>query len=183
MNDPLNANNALAGKFGPYTLISGILLVVLGTIGIFLPDLASLGTVIFVAWLLIIGGVIWAIHTWRYSARHVMDWIKPALLFAVGGLMLFKPASGIAAIGLLLSFYLMLDAFGSFALAQSIYPVKGWGWMAFNGLASLVLAVLFLIGWPMTSLWLVGLYVSISLIFDGSALIAIALLLRKIGKS
>jgi len=59
---------------------------------------------------------------------------------------------------------------------------SGWGWMVFNGIVSLLLALLFLIGWPATSMWLVGLYISISLLFDGGALVAIGMALRKAGK-
>lgn len=36
-----------------------------------------------------------------------------------------------------------------------------------------------MIGWPSTSLWLVGLYIGISLFFDGWALVAIGWALRK----
>jgi uncharacterized membrane protein HdeD (DUF308 family) len=166
-------------KFGPYTLITGILLVVLGVAGILLPGVMSLGTVIFVAWLLLAGGSLWAVHTYKYSPRNAMDWIKPVLLFIFGGLMLFYPAIGVAAVGLLLAGYLFLDAVHSFVLARSIYPAKGWGWMIFNGVVSAMLASLFLIGWPATSLWLVGIYVGISLLFDGWALVAIGWALRK----
>ncbi len=166
-------------KFGPYTLITGILLIVLGTAGIFLPGVMSLSTALFVGWLLLIGGIIWAMHTYKYSPKNVMDWIKPVLLLIIGGLMLFYPVPGVEAVGLLMAVYLLLDAMGSFALAQSIYPAKGWGWMTFNGVVSALLASLFLIGWPATSLWLVGLYVGISLLFDGWALVAIGWMLRK----
>lgn len=166
-------------KFGPHTLITGILLVVLGTAGILLPGVMSLSTVIFVAWLLLAGGGLWAVHTYKYSSKSIMDWIKPVLLFIFGGMMLFSPARGVAAVGLLLAFYLFLDAVHSFALARSIHPGKGWGWMTFNGVVSAMLAALFLIGWPATSLWLVGMYVGISLLFDGWALVAIGWALRK----
>jgi uncharacterized membrane protein HdeD (DUF308 family) len=166
-------------KFGPYTLITGILLVVLGTAGILLPGVMSLSTVIFVAWLLLAGGSLWAVHTYKYSPKSVMDWIKPALLFIFGGMMLFYPVSGVEAVGLLLAVYLLLDAVHSFSFAQSIHPDKGWGWMTFNGVVSAMLASLFLIGWPATSLWLVGMYVGISLLFDGWALVAIGWALRK----
>ncbi|VAX12392.1 hypothetical protein MNBD_GAMMA24-1186 [hydrothermal vent metagenome] len=172
----------LSSNFGSYTTTTGILLLILGTAGIFLPGLVSLGTVFFIAGLLIIGGIIWSIHTYKYNAGNIMDWIKPALLFIVGSLMLFYPLSGVAAVGLLLAVYLFLDAFGSFALAQLIHPFSGWGWMVFNGMVSLLLALLFLIGWPTTSMWLVGLYISISLLFDGGALVAISMAMRKAGK-
>jgi uncharacterized membrane protein HdeD (DUF308 family) len=46
--------------------------------------------------------------------------------------------------------------------------------MLFNGVMDILLAGVFLWGWPQSSLWLVGLFVSISLIFDGWALIMIS---------
>jgi len=167
------------GKFGPYTFVTGILLIILGTVAIFLPGLMSLGVAIFAGWLLLIGGVFWAIHTYQYDAKSFMNWLKPALLVGVGLLMLVYPISGVAAVGMMLSIYLFLDAFGSFALAHLIRPVKGWGWMVFNGVISFLLATLFLIGWPATSMWLVGLYVGISLLFDGWALLALGWTFRK----
>jgi uncharacterized membrane protein HdeD (DUF308 family) len=179
---PLPLDKKVLDKFGSYTLITGILLIVLGSAGIVLPGVMSLGTTILVAWLLLIAGALWAVHTYKHNPTHVIDWLKPVLLFVTGGLMLIYPASGVAAVGLLLAIYLLLDAYGSFALAQTIHPEKGWGWMTFNGILSFLMALLFLIGWPSTSLWLVGLYVGISLLFDGLALVVIGWALRK-GKS
>ena len=176
---PLPLDEKTLDKFGPYTLPIGILLIALGMAGIILPEMMSMGTAILVAWLLLVGGALWAVHTFKHNPAHVMDWFKPALLSVCGGLMLVYPASGVAAVGLLLAIYLVLDAYGSFALAQTIHPAKGWGWMIANGILSFLMALLFLIGWPSTSLWLVGLYVGISLLFDGSALLAIGLALRR----
>ncbi len=178
----LQIDKEVLDKFGPYSLVTGILLIMLGAAGIYLPGVMSLGTALFAAWLLLIGGLFWAIHTFRYDAKKIMSWIKPGLLFVVGLLLLFFPMTGVAAVGLLLAIYLFLDAFGSFALARSIHPISGWGWMVFNGVVSFLLGTLFLIGWPVTSLWLVGLYVGISLLLDGLALVAIGWMLRK-GKS
>jgi uncharacterized membrane protein HdeD (DUF308 family) len=124
-----------------------------------------------------VGGVFWAFHAFKYSWA---DWLKPALLVISGVLMFIYPMGGIAAIGLLLAVYLLLDAFGSFTIAAAMRPLRGWGWMAFNGLVSLFLAVLFLVGWPSTSLYLVGIYVAISLLFDGISLIYIGYLQRQL---
>ncbi|HEB81890.1 MAG TPA: hypothetical protein ENJ11_03400 [Gammaproteobacteria bacterium] len=176
----IDMNNPLAGKFGKHTLITGILLLILGFVGIALPEIMSLGAVALIATLLIFGGFLWGMHTFYYSARRVADWIKPALLLLTGALVALHPAAGIAIVGLLLSMYLFLDAFGSFAMAQDIHPARGWGWMVFNGLVSLLLALLFLVGWPQTTMWLVGIYISISLIFDGGALIAIGMAMKKL---
>ena len=175
----LSINKDILEKFSSFTFLIGGLLIILGTVGILLPGVMSLGTAIFVAWILFTGGIFWAIHTYKNNPKNVMDWLKPILLLITGGLILSYPADSVAGVGLLLAIYLLMDAFGSFAIAQSIHPAKGWGMMAINGVMSVVLAVLFLIGWPATSLWLVGLYVGISLVFDGWALLVIGWTLRK----
>ena len=175
----LLVNRGIETRFGRYTLITGVLLTVLGMVGIFLPNFIALGADIFIASLMIVGGTFWAMHTIKYSAKHVMDWIKPMLLLVSGGLMIVYPITGIATVGFLLAVYLLMDAYSSFMLGQSMYPTRGWGWMVFNGVISLILALLFLIGWPETSLWLVGLYIAISLFFDGTALLAFGLLMKK----
>lgn len=108
-----------------------------------------------------------------------MDWLKPVVLVIIGSAMLFYPAGGVAGVGLLLAVYLLMDAFSSFVLAQAVYPAKGWGMMSINGVASLLLATLFMAGWPETSFWLVGLFVAVSLLFDGWALLFIGWTLRK----
>ena len=108
-----------------------------------------------------------------------MNWFKPALLLVTGGIVLLYPISGIAVLSLLLAFYLILDAIASFTLARTMQPAKGWGWMAFNGFTSALLALLFLIGWPVSTLWLVGIFVGISLLFDGLTLVNIGWMLHK----
>jgi len=128
---------------------------------------------VFIAFFMLVGGFFWTVHTFQYARRSVMDWLKPLVLIVVGSMMLYSPEQSVAALGLFLSFYLMMDAFSSFSMAQVHYPSKGWGWMFVNGTMSVLLAIIFLIGWPQSSLWLVGLFVAISLFFDGLALVMI----------
>ncbi|MHB1100679.1 MAG: DUF308 domain-containing protein [Burkholderiales bacterium] len=130
----LSVDTKILDKFGPHASIIGMLLIVLGTAGILLPGVMSLSTVIIVAWLFA-GGGLWAVHTYKYGQKSVMDRLKPALLFIFGGMMLFYPVSGVEVAGLLLAAYLLLDEVHSFALARSIHPAEGWGWMTFNGSA------------------------------------------------
>jgi len=169
----LTTNTGILKKFGKYSTITGFLLIFVGIIGVILPEMMSLETAVFVAFFMLVGGFFWAVHTFQYARKSVIDWFKPLILIVVGGMVLFSPERGIAALGLFLSFYLMMDAFSSFSIAQAHYPSKGWGWMFINGVMSVLLAILFLTGWPQTSLWLVGLFVAISLFFDGLALVII----------
>jgi len=166
-------------SFDRYTLLAGILLILLGMTGIILPGVLALGTAIFFGWLLLTAGIIWVIHTFHYNHKNFSDWLKPFLLLLCGCLIIFYPLTGIEAVGLLLAIYLMMDAFGSFSLAKAIHPERGWGWMTFNGIISLILALLFLISGPLTSMWLIGLFIGISLFFDGFVLVGIGWKLKK----
>jgi len=159
-------------RFGAHSFWIGIVLLVVGTLGVFLPVAMSMMTVTVIASVLIAGGLLWVWHSFRHGAGWP-DWIKPVALLAAGGLIAYQPWTGIASIALLISIYLAIDAIASFSLARNGSGKPGHGWMLFNGVMDILLSGLFLWGWPQSSLWLVGLFVSISLIFDGWALIMI----------
>ncbi len=169
-------NNSIVSEiqnFGRFTLIVGVVLFLLGSIGIALPVIMSITASIFIGWLMLIAGFLWIYYTYQHSYKHLLDWIKPILLIAVALLILFDPLAGIIAFTLLLAIYLIVDSFGSFFMAYSMRPNYGWGWMAVNGIASLALAILLLLGWPETTSVIMGLFIGISLVFDGWVLIMI----------
>lgn len=160
-------------------LITGVLLAVLGVAGIFLPGLMSLAIEIFLGWWMIAGGIFWGYFTYQLHSSSFISWLKPLILIAGGLLLLVYPVSGIAALILLISFYLITDAFSSFGLAMERRPLPGWFWMILNGVISLTLAMLILVGWPATSVYYLGLFVGISLFFDGMALFMLGAALRE----
>lgn len=172
-------NEELVERFGKTSFVLGIVLILLGGIGLLLPALMSLNVAIFVAAYSLVGSITWLVHTFKYARKSVLDWIKPLILMFTGAYILLNPTIGIAAIGLVLTFYLLIDAFSNFLFAQLYYPQNGWGWMLVNGLLSLVLAAMLLVGWPSASLWFVGFYVAISLLFDGVSLTMIGWNIRK----
>jgi uncharacterized membrane protein HdeD (DUF308 family) len=140
----------------------------------------ALQETIFIAGLLMVGSIFCLVHTFKYKLYGWTQWVKPLMLLITGGVMLFYPLDGVAAIGVLLVIYLIIDAIGSFTFAYMLRPLVGWGWMIFNGITSLALAILFLVGWPESTLLIVGLYISISLFFDGWALLYMGWMQRKL---
>jgi uncharacterized membrane protein HdeD (DUF308 family) len=54
----------------------------------------------------------------------------------------------------------------------------GWGWIAASGMVTILTGLVFLLGWPVDSLWLLGLVLAIDLIFQGCALLGLAARLR-----
>jgi len=158
----------------------GIVLMVVGFLGAMFPVAGSLTTVVFVAWLLLMSAFLVGYFTYKSDAGDWRGWLKTLIFLGVGLYMLGNPAGGIATLGLLFSIYFFMDAFSGFTLAASFYPNKGWGIWAINAVLSLLMAMIFVIGWPHTSIVLIGLLVGFSLFFDGLALVMGANVLDKI---
>ncbi len=169
----------LRHKFKTHSTVSGVLLLLAGIFAILLPDITSLTISLLMGWLLIVGSIISAYHVTKSYNTKLMAWLKPFLLFIIGALILYKPMTGVAAVGILLMIYFFFDGFAGIMFGLEFRPVKGWIWMIFNGLISFVIAFIFLIGWPISLLWLIGLLVGISLIMDGTAMILIGSSVQK----
>ena len=56
---------------------------------------------------------------------------------------------------------------------------KPWGWVAFSGAVSILLGVMIVAQWPASSLFVLGLFLGIDLIFIGSGWITMGLALKK----
>ena len=50
----------------------------------------------------------------------------------------------------------------------------GWGWHVADGIITAILGLLVLAQWPVSGLWVIGLFVGIDLIFYGGAWIGVA---------
>ena len=159
--------------------IVGLLLIILGMLGISSPGVLSLTVEVFLSGLMIAGGLLYGYYVYNLHVNSLSAWLKPLILLIGGGLLLRFPAAGISAIALLLSFYLFVDAFGSFGMASERRPLPGWIWMAFNGLITLILAFLILLGWPATSALFIGIFLGMSLLLDGLMLFMFGLALKK----
>ncbi len=166
-------------QFKKHSIIAGILLLFAGIIGIFLPEITSLTLSIFIGWLLIIGGIIAGYQVIKSYTTKWLAWFKPLILVTVGFLILLHPTTGIAAVGLLLIIYFLFDGFAGIMFGLELRPYKGWGWMMTNGIISLFLAIIFLFGWPFSSVLLVGLFVGISLFLDGVAMLVVGISIHK----
>ncbi len=160
-------------------MIAASLLIALGIIGVIAPHLISFTIEIFLGILMIAGGIFFAYYSYQYHTRSFIGWLKPVILVLTGALFIIKPGAGIAAFTLLIIAYLFVDAYAGFGLAYMQYPNPGWGWLLLNGVLSLTLAMLLLVGWPTTSAIVLGLYISISLLLDGISLFMLGIKLKK----
>ncbi len=177
-------NNDMLKKLSKHATIAGIVMMITGAAALFWPMYASLFTVGFVAWLMVFSGVSAGYFTYMTNKGDWLGWLKSVILIATGLFMLFYPMPGIAAIGMLFAIYFLIDGFSGIALAGSMRPAKGWWMWLINGLLSIALAIIFLMSW--TSLketaWLIGVFVGISLLFDGFTLLFMGSVFKNMDK-
>ena len=179
LNLEMNINKNLVDNFKKYSKISGITFIILGSVGIIFPTFMSLTTLAFVSYLMLFAGLFAGWLTWTSNKEDWAGWLKSFLLILVAMFMLFYPMQGVATLGLLFAIYFFTDAFAGFGLAFSMKPQKNWILWLLNAITSLALGVIFVVGWPFSSLFMVGLLVGISLLFDGIALLTGGILIDK----
>jgi uncharacterized membrane protein HdeD (DUF308 family) len=171
LNLETNINKNLVDNFKKHAKISGTIFVLLGAVGIIYPALMSVTSVLLVAYLMLFAGVSAGMLTYKSNREDWMGWLKSFVLVLSSLFILFYPMQGAAALGLALAFYFFMDAFTSFSLALSLKPQKIWLVWLFNAIASFAIGVLFVLGWPESSIFLIGILVGISLFFDGISLL------------
>ena len=167
----MNINKNLVDNFKKHAKISGTLFVFFGAIGILFPTFMSVTTVMLVAYLMMFAGISAGVLTYRSNKEDWAGWLKSFILVLSSFVLLYYPIQGAAALGLVFAIYFFTDAFSGFGLALSLRPQKIWLVWFFNAVTSLALGVLFVIGWPTSSLFLIGILVGVSLLFDGIALL------------
>jgi len=167
----MDMNKTLIDKFKKYSKVGGVVFILLGIVGVLFPTFMTLGTLAFVSYLMLFAGISAGMLTWASNRNDWTGWLKSLILVVVSSYMILDPMQGVATLGLLFSIYFFMDAFTGFGLAFSAEGQKHkWVWL-FNAATSLVLAIVFMVGWPFSSLWLVGFFVGVSLFFDGIALL------------
>jgi uncharacterized membrane protein HdeD (DUF308 family) len=163
-------------RFRMFFFILGIVLVLLGLGGLAYPFLVTGIFVEVFGALLLVGGLVQAgLSVWtRHGGAFVVDLLAGLLGAFVGLLMIVRPGVGAEALTLLMAVYFLVG--GAFRLVGAfVAGAPARLWVAFVGLVDLVLGVMILNRWPGDSPWVIGLFISINLIFSGTLWMTLAL--------
>jgi uncharacterized membrane protein HdeD (DUF308 family) len=162
-----------------WLLVLGISMVILGTIALFITPAATLGTVLVLGWLLVVSGIVEAVHSfsvrrWSGIFLHLIGGILGVL---VGLLVVTHPVAGALAWTLLFaSFFTVIGLFRLIAAIRLKFP--NWGWAVFDGAVTLLLGLLLWIDWPGSGIWFLGFAVGISLLLRGWSYVMFAIAIR-----
>ena len=166
-------------QYWGWFLAFGIGLLVLGGVAVMRSVTATVASMLFFGWLLVLASGIeiaqaLLVGHWAGFFAHLLA----AILFGVTGLLLVtRPVISAEVITVVMAMFFLIG--GLFQLIGSLaMALPGWGWQAADGIITFALGVLVLAQWPASGLWVIGLFLGIDLIFYGGAWIALALALR-----
>ncbi|APU43115.1 HdeD family acid-resistance protein [Streptomyces sp. TN58] len=161
--------------------VLGVLLVLAGLVGLVHTGLATLTSMFLFGWLLLIGGVVGLVQAVqsRGSSYFWLAVIVAAINIAAGFVILRRPEASAEALTMFAALLFLTG--GLFRLVGALV-VRGanFGLALVQGAFGVLLGFLVLSEWPGNSLYVIGTFFSLALLFDGLSLIAMGLGARRI---
>ena len=172
---------ALRGKWG-WIVALGVVFMIAGVIALGSVVMATETAVLVVGIMMAMAGVSEII-----AAFSVKDWGKFALwmllglLYVAAGVICWlNPLMAATTLTLLLGIALMIGGIVRGYLAWNVREAgKPWGWVAVSAVITLLLGLIIIAKWPYSSLYTLGVFLGIDLIFIGSGWLTIGLALKK----
>ena len=152
-----------------WSIAWGILLIIMGILALLMPEIAAMATVLTLAWLLLVAGIVEIVHSLQTRHRAGFGWKLAAgiITLVLGLLMLFFPIAGVATLALWIGAFIFAGGIVRVILAFRVKPAKGWGWVLFDGILAIIIGGLIAWGWPASSIAFIGLLTGFWLLFSG----------------
>ncbi len=162
----------------------GILAILTGCFAILVPAVASVGTAIFIGWVLVfVGGFLIAAAFSAYSVGSLVVRLIWAILTLIVGLwLIIEPHNGTLTLTFVLGVYFLFMGVTRIAVAFMGRGQQGAGLVGLSGVCGLLIGIFVLIKFPDSADWAIGLLVGIDLIFAGWTLTSIALVGKDLAK-
>ncbi|MGC1357080.1 MAG: HdeD family acid-resistance protein [Xanthobacteraceae bacterium] len=173
--EPLRAKSGWIVALGVVYVIAG--LVALGSV-----VMATVATVFLVGVMMLIAGAAEVINAFQIKTwGKFLLWILLGALYIVAGFVTFEnPLLAAATLTLLLGIALLASGIARIALAFSMKAATPWIWVLLSGVVTLLLGVVILAHWPVSGLYILGLFLGIDLVLAGASWIGIGLGLSRL---
>ncbi|WP_117190645.1 HdeD family acid-resistance protein [Rhizobium terrae] len=171
--------STLRNKWG-WFLALGILLLVFGFVALANLFVATVASVFYIGMMMLVGGIAYLVHAFQVRGwDHILYWALSGLLYTVAGLLAFwNPALTAAILTFFMAVALLVAGLFRIWIGFRMRPMRGSGWVVAGGVITALAGLIIAIGWPVNSLWILGLFLGIDLMMQGWALIALALAAR-----
>ena len=159
-----------------------VLMIVAGVLAVASPLAAGVAVNVLVAWLLVFSGCTHLVFAWytRSTGGFLWELLLGVVYIFIGVYLLIHPLAGLASLTIALAIYLLLEATLEFVLGFTLRPLPGSGWLLFDGIITLILAVMIWRTWPSNTPWVIGTLVGISMLFSGTSRLMISMAARSV---
>ena len=170
----------LRAKWG-WIVALGVVYLIAGFIALGSVAMATVASVLIVGVMMIIAGVAEVISAFQIKSwGKFLLWVLLGLLYVVAGFVTFQnPLLAAVLLTLVLGASLVASGIMRIILAFSMKRETPWIWVALSGVITVLLGVLILARWPVSSLYILGLFLGIDLIMAGAGWIGIGLGLHR----
>ena len=174
------ATSEMRAKWGWFVAL-GVLLLILGGIAFGNLFVATVASVYVVGWLMLLAGVIEIVHGFGVKSwGRFFYWLLSGLLYAIAGFFAFyNPLLASAVLTFMLAIALVASGLLRIWVGYQHKAEKGFGWIIAAGVITALAGLVIAMGWPVNSLWVLGLFLAIDLVFQGWTFIAFGLALKK----
>jgi uncharacterized membrane protein HdeD (DUF308 family) len=161
--------STLLGKSTGFPVGWAILLIVVGFFALALPFEAGIAIAIVVAVLVIVAGVAHLAGSFAARTTGGFFWrllVGCAYLLA-GVYLLLNPKLSLVSLTLALAVLFFVEGIFHIVTYFQVRSAPGSGWLLFDGIVTLILAVLIGLHWPASAVWALGTIVGINLLMSG----------------
>ena len=182
-SNPLDPGLGLAplrAKSG-WIIALGVVYVIAGLIALGSVVFATVVTVYIVGIMMLIAGVAEVFNAFQIKSwGKFLLWLLLGVLYIVAGFVTFEnPLLAAALLTLVLGASLVASGVMRIVLAFSMKEGTPWGWVVLSGVITLLLGLVILVHWPVSGLYILGLFLGIDLVFAGVCWIGVGLGLKK----
>ena len=177
----LHTPAALVRQASTWSILWGVLLIVLGALAIGSPFLAAIAVNAVIAWLIVFAGVVHLVVAFHAHGAGSLIWkllVGLAYVFA-GVYLIMHPALGVASLTLLLASLFLVEGVLNIVLFLRMRAVGGSTWVLLDGIVTLLLGLMIYLQWPSSSAWAIGTLVGVSMIISGVTRVMLSLTVRK----
>jgi uncharacterized membrane protein HdeD (DUF308 family) len=170
---------ALRAKWG-WIVALGIIYLLVGVLALYSVVTATVASVFVVGIMMLIAGVAEVVNAFQLKSwGKFFLWVILGVLYIVAGFVTFENPLLVAAL-LTLVLGAALVASGIMRIILAFNMKEGTQWIAvvFSGIVTFLLGVIILAHWPVSSLYILGLFLGIDLVFAGVGWIGVGISLK-----
>ena len=170
----------LRAKWG-WIVALGVVYLITGFIALGSVALATVASVFVVGVMMIIAGVTEVISAFQIKSwGRFLLWVLLGVLYIIAGFVTFEnPLLAAAVLTLILGVSLVASGIMRIFLGFSMKRETPWIWVVLSGVITLLLGLLILARWPVSSLYILGLFLGIDLVMAGVGWIGLGFGLRR----